>query len=109
MNLSLDNRTTAANTLNEPQLTQMTSKGLNNFDVSLPLILSPQHSSKLAAESETFRQTHFIKRGCRKLLEQASKSKEYEIRHAEKETKLHIKRLRSNFSTYEKTSRHAQQ
>jgi len=38
--------------------------------------------------TETFRNSHFIKRGCRKLVEQANKQKEYEFSATEKKEQV---------------------
>ena len=96
---SIAERTTAANTHNTKKLTQkihLSNDGVDlndqTFDVALPQINSPNSSQKmmqLNEACETFRNSHFLKRGCRKLVEQANKQKEYEFSATEKKNKLH--------------------
>jgi len=67
-----------------PTMTNKKSFDEKLLDISLPTILSPT-----SANAKPFRETHIAKRGCRKLLDQTSKAKVYELEHTLTQQKLH--------------------
>lgn len=76
------------------------------IDQMIDLLSFPSISSHMANEDPNlFRHTHLAKRGCPKLLIQASRDKDYEINMTITKDKLHQLRLRSNFTVTKNTSK----
>lgn len=90
---------TSANT--QPQLSalkvqeKIESCGLDSY-ISLPQIQSPEpRSSQFRDSGFSFKDQHLVKRGCKKLLIQATKQREYETRVARKQYQQQHRFLRN--------------